>query len=413
VDAAAPPSGAGRVPTESALKPTLSPAGAAPAEALSLGNWKLLGEFRTALERAVEHQPLRSSWGDPRRQATAADHLSLLLFGLLNPVLAGLRALSAASGLARVQREVCGARISRSSLSEAQHLLEPELLARVFAGLSAARPPLRPDDPLGWLAGWHARDSTVLAALPRMAWAVYGGGRPGAQPSRAVRLHLELDLHEAAPRTVQITPGKASEPAVWARTVQSGDQTVADRGYGQNLRQLARLAALDVRYVVRVRAGVTQADAEALAVSVADRAAGVVADQWVRLGQRRRLRVRLVRVRRGETGEELLLATNLGPERLPGELVSVLYRHRWQVELFFRWFKCVLGAGRHWPWESAGGVAVQLYLALIAGVLLSQRLGRRPRQREWELLQLYFLGWASPAELPAGLGSLAVRGVQG
>ena len=112
-------------------------------------------------------------------------------------------------------------------------------------------------------------------------------------------------------------------------------------------------------------------------------------------------------VRRGDTGEELLLATNLGPERLPGELVSVLYRHRWQVELFFRWFKCVLGAGRHWPWESAGGVAVHLYLALSAGVLLSQRLGRRPRQREWELLQLYFLGWVRPAELPAQLGGVA------
>ena len=139
---------------------------------MSVGNWKLLGEFRTALERAVGPRPRPSSWADPRRQTAAADHLSLLLFGLLNPVLQGLRALSAASGLARVQREVCGARISRSSLSEAQHLLEPALLARVFAELSAARPPPRPDDPLGWLAGWRARDSTVLAALPRMAWAV-------------------------------------------------------------------------------------------------------------------------------------------------------------------------------------------------------------------------------------------------
>jgi hypothetical protein len=58
-------------------------------------------------------------------------------------------------------------------------------------------------------------------------------------------------------------------------------------------------------------------------------------------------------------------------------------------------------------------VALQLYLALIAGVLLSQRLGRRPRQREWELLRLHFLGWASPAELQAGLGPLAVLGARG
>ena len=140
---------------------------------MSVGNWKLLGEFRTALERAVGPRPRPSSWADPRRQTAAADHLSLLLFGLLNPVLQGLRALSAASGLARVQREVCGGRVSRSTLSEVQHLFDPGLLASVFAELSARRPaPPRPDDPLGWLAGWRARDSTVLAALPRMAWAV-------------------------------------------------------------------------------------------------------------------------------------------------------------------------------------------------------------------------------------------------
>ena len=228
-----------------------------------------------------------------------------------------------------------------------------------------------------------------------------------------MRLHLELDLHGGAPGPVQLTPAKTSAPAVWARTVQPGDRPVADRGYGQDLRQLARLDAQDVRHVVRLRAGVTPAEGEPLPVSAADRAAGVVSDQRVTLGQRHRARVRVVTVRRSDTGEELRLATNLGPERLPGELVSVLYRHRWQVELFFRWFKCVLGAGRHWPWESPGGVAVQLYLAPIAGVLLSQRLGRRPCQREWELLQLYFLGWVSPVELRAQLGAAAGSRAQG
>ena len=56
---------------------------------------------------------------------------------------------------------------------------------------------------------------------------------------------------------------------------------------------------------------------------------------------------------------------------------------------------------------------MQLYLAPIAGVLLSQRLGRRPCQREWELLQLYFLGWVSPVELRAQLGAAAGSRAQG
>jgi len=48
-----------------------------------------------------------------------------------------------------------------------------------------------------------------------------------------------------------------------------------------------------------------------------------------------------------------------------------------------------------------------LYLALIAGLLPGQRLGRRPCQRERELLQLYFLGWVNPAELRARRAGVA------
>jgi len=40
------------------------------------------------------------------------------------------------------------------------------------------------------------------------------------------------------------------------------------------------------------------------------------------------------------------------------------------VELFFRWLKCILGQ-RHWLAESPRGVTIQLYLALIAALLLA------------------------------------------
>lgn len=395
------------------MKPTLAEPRRGPRAAVRLRNWQLLAPFRTALGRAVRRRPLPPTWADPRRRAALADHLGLLLFGLLNPGLKSQRALSAASGLARVQAEVCGTRLSHSTLSEAQHSFDPELLAEVFARLCARLPAApRADAPLAWLAGWEARDSTVLRALPRMAWARYGGGRPGPRPARAVRLHLDLRLHDGTPQGAQVTPAATGERAVWAAHLRPGARVVADRGYGQSLRQLAALDAQGVGYVVRLRAGVARHGVAELPVSAADRAAGVVSDQWVTLGQRRQARVRVVRVRPAARQEELLLATDLGPEVLRGELVSRLYRQRWQVELFFRWFKCVLGAGRHWPWESPGGVAAQLYLALIAAVLLAQRLGRRPRQREWELLQLYFLGWVSPVELRARLAGVAAARAQ-
>jgi IS4 transposase len=54
---------------------------------------------------------------------------------------------------------------------------------------------------------------------------------------------------------------------------------------------------------------------------------------------------------------------------LEAELVALAYRYRWSVDLFFRWLKSILGC-RHWLSESAAGVAIQVYVALIASVLL-------------------------------------------
>jgi hypothetical protein len=42
---------------------------------------------------------------------------------------------------------------------------------------------------------------------------------------------------------------------------------------------------------------------------------------------------------------------------------------------------------------------LQLYLALIAAVLLQQATGQRPNKRVMEFIQFYFLGWASAEEL--------------
>ena len=140
-----------------------------------------------------------------------------------------------------------------------------------------------------------------------------------------------------------------------------------------------------------------------LPVSAEAQAAGVVRQAWGRLGCKARYhsgRVRVVWV--SAEGHDLMLVTNLPPEELPAELVSLLYRRRWQIELFFRWIKCILGC-RHWLAESPEGVALQIYLALIAALLLQLYTGRRPTKRMMELIQFYLLGVASLEELTAGL----------
>ena len=365
-----------------------------------LNRWRLVEDFRQRLEAVFGPiQGGHPSWNDPQRRLFYTDYLSLYLFGLLNPVVRTMRALCGASHLQRVQEEICSRAVSLGSFSEAQHLLDPALLEKVFTDLAAeVHGPQRTDSPLK-AHDWMAHDGTLWRALPRMSWALYGAGRGGE--SRGVKLHLSFQLADDKPVRGTVRRGKDCERAVWRSRWEPGDAYVGDRYFGEDYGLLGRLSVAGCAYVLRLREEAAINVEEELPVSQADQAAGVVRQAWVRLGVRTRsARVRVVWVE--AEGHKLILVTNLSPEDLPAELVSLLYRKRWQVELFFRWIKCILGC-RHWLAESPEGVTLQVYLALIAALLLQLYTGKRPSKRMMELIQFYLLGVASLEELTAGL----------
>ncbi len=367
-----------------------------------LRQWDLLKAFRRALEERIKPAELHPSWSDPRRRNRYVDYLSTFLFALLNPTLKTMRALSQASQLERVGREVSGGPISLGSFSEAQHLVDPQLLERVFGDLvqqvgGGSGRDLGP----AW-QGWYARDSSLFAALPRMSWALYGGGQAGAI-NNALRLHLSLHVLEDKPVRAQVTAGKVCERKAWKQTWENGAAYIGDRYFGENHRWLGELEQAGCRYVLRLREESLIEVLEELAVSEADQAQRVQRQAWVRLGcrQRRSVKVRVVWIGLAEGGT-LRLVTNVPPTELSAAEVGLLYRRRWQIECFFRWLKCLLGC-RHWLAESHQGVTLQLYLALIAAVLFQLHTGRRPNKRMLELFQLHQQGWATTEELIEGL----------
>lgn len=368
---------------------------------IPLGKWNLVDQFRRILEGAVKNKQLHPSFEDPDRRLKHSDYLCLFLFGLFNPAIRSMRALCKASVWQKVQEKVCAGKVSLGSFSEAQHLVDPAHLQEVFGELSNKIQGPMPSDPrLAWRQ-WFARDSSLFSALPRMTWAIYGGGRSGC-PNKAIRLHLDLHVLKDAPSSAQITPGKECERKVWKENWKKGAGYVGDRYFGKNFRLFALLNHTGCSYVIRLVEEATVNILEEIPITQADRDAGVVRQAWVTLGKEeyRSVRVRLVWIEGKDTA--LMLVTNVPPERLSADLVGLLYRRRWQIECFFRWLKCLLKC-RHWMAESENGVAIQLYLALICAVLLQQTLGNRPNQRSWELIQMFHLGWVTPQELVNGL----------
>jgi hypothetical protein len=365
-----------------------------------LGRWRLLQDFQRRLEQNTQASPLYPSFQNPRRKLLQSDYLSLFLFGLLNPVVKTMRGLCFASQLPRVQEEICSRPVSLGSFSEAQSVLDPGLLERVFEQLgqelhqqqSGAGPAPNP--------AWLIQDSTLWEALPRMSWALW---RTQGTVQRAVRLHLTLHVVDDAPVRAKVTMGATCERKVWKEEWQEGDAYLGDRNFGADYKTFGELNDKHCTYILRLTDRATIQIEEELPLTEEDRAQGVIRQAWARLGSQacyRSVRVRLIWVQGPE--EVLVLVTNKSPEELSAGLAAQMYRCRWQIELFFRWIKCILGC-RHWLAESPEGVAIQVYLALIGALLLQLYTGRRPTKRMMELIQFYLIGVATLEDLEAGL----------
>jgi hypothetical protein len=323
----------------------------------------------------------------------AEDYFSLILFGLFNPVVRTMRGLSRASRLPRVQRQVCNSAVSLGSFSEAQHAFGPEVLQQVLRQIAAqAAARFGQDEALALaLPELVAHDSTLIKALPRMAWAVWmDRDNPG------IRLHVDFEVFRQIPEDVAIEPAGRCERKVWKPRLKAGRFYVGDRYFGHDYNLMRLIGRRGSWFVFRLQSNtyLRAVSGSERPLSAADRAAGVVSDRFVSVGKKNPQVYRLVQVR--VQGMTLDLMTNRLD--LAAELMALAYKYRWQVELYFKWLKCILGC-EHWLAESPQGVAIQVYCALIASVLLALWTGKRPTKRAMEALQLYQLGWASEQDL--------------
>ncbi|MGB6220463.1 IS4 family transposase [Haloferula sp.] len=362
-----------------------------------LRSWKLLDDFRQRLAkaRATMPPPPNQRPGGPKPLLLEEDYFSLMLFGLFNPVPESMRGLCSASRLKRVEQDVCGRQVSLGSFSEAQGVFDPELLRQVFLDLSGEIHTSWGDARLAHLADkLKLVDGTLLPALPRMHWALWLN-----DDNRAAKLHLRFSVLRQAPSDALVTTGNSCERKALRQFVNKGETIVGDRHYGLEYGFLDELRGQGVSFVLRIRNKPRMEIVEELPLTDADRTAGVTWQGMVKLGDKwQGEAIRVVKVE--VDGKELLLATDL---EIEAELIALIYRYRWQIELFFKWLKSILGC-RHLMAESPEGVAIEIYSALIAALMLQLLTGKRPGKRAMELIGFYLMGHADLDEVIALLG---------
>lgn len=372
----------------------------APIEARQLQGFKFFRLVAELFDSLHEAGTLRDKAGN--RQLFFDQYALLMLLYYFNPLVESLRGLKQITELDKVQK-LCGVqKTSLGSLSEAAGVFDPRLLEPIIAelGQRALRTsPALPKAHEAALAGLLALDGSLLRALPRMAWALWQDGSNGTH--RAAKMHVAFAVFPSVPVQVSVTAGNGSEREQWRRMAEPGGFYVADRGYA-DYSLFRELDALECRFVVRVQENAVYEVAEERPLSTEDVAAGVVRDVLVqRLGTEKhnsllKSPLRVVVVRGTEPGHLWVLATNA--LSLSAELISLAYHYRWQVELFFRWLKCVLGC-RHLLSHSESGVTLQVYFVIIASLLIGLWTGAKPNKRTYEMLCLYLTGWATAEEV--------------
>jgi hypothetical protein len=360
------------------------------------------------------------------RQLFMDQYCGLVLLFLFNPCVRSLRALQQASELKNVQRALGCGRASLGSLSEATDVFDPERLREIIGELASEVPRLRSvgGDQVAQL--FTAVDGSVVQTLSTIAEAAYLKNMHG-ESKFAWRLHTHFDVERGVPTRIDVTTGKNSGPAdeknVLRKNLAADHCYIMDRWYAQ-FTLFNEIHAIGSSYVCRVRDNSRYEVLEARPLSDAAIAVDVLGDQLVSLGAGTGVSkhpdhvVRLVEVRTtpsrprgkaagGKTGPPsdgvLRIATNLLD--VPAEIIADLYRKRWTIELFFRFFKHVLGC-RHLLSTSRVGVEIQTYCAIIACLLLALWTGGKPTLRTYEMVSLYWQGWASEEELVAHLEKL-------
>ena len=335
--------------------------------------------------------------------------LGLLYF--FSPIVTSLRGLQQASELEKVQQRLGVRQTSLGSLSEAAQVFDASLLHEVIDELGARLRPAVPVSEQEALQHLTAVDGSLLPALPKMAWALWQD-----DAHRAAKMHVAFEVLRQVPVGVTVTAGNASERAQLRRLVQPGGFYVMDRGYA-DYTLFQDLHDLPCSFLVRVQYNAAYEVQQELEISAAAKAAGVYRDCLLRrLGTEHHTRLlpqpfRVVvldsdQTRPDGTPDRLVLVTNRLD--LEAELVALAFRYRWSVELFFRWLKCVLGC-RHLISQSENGVRIQVYVAMIASLLISLWVGRAPTKRTYEMLCFYLSGWASEAEVIAHINRLHRR----
>lgn len=349
--------------------------------------------FLRLIEDQLEH--LRRQPHHGNREVFLDQVVVAHLLAFFNPELHSLRKIEDVFDDRRNRKRLGAPRLPKSTLSDAQLVFDPQLLKPIIESLQQ-RAQIQPHDTRldEVTRKIIAVDGTFFTVAPRIAWAIFNGSGKGN-----VRGHFQFNVLDGLPEQVSLTDGQTTETSQLRVNLQAGCFYVLDRGY-QHYGLFAEIIQAHSDFLVRLRKSAHLETVEERSLSATDQAAGIQSDRLVRLGCRQDqiadlpvLRAVTVSFanRKGETETLILVSNRLD---LPAWLIALIYQHRWQVELFFRWLKCTANFN-HFFSESQRGMTLQIYVTMIGLLLIAVETGSKPSTYDYSLMSAAVSGLIS------------------
>lgn len=265
--------------------------------------------------------------------------------------------------------------ISRSTLAEANEKRDWHMYWDFAQVLIKEARPLYSDDAsfsLDLKNTCYAIDSTSIdLCLSLFSWSPY------TRISGAIKMHTIVDLRGSIPTCIDLTSGKVNDVKFLDKIVfEKGAFYIMDRGY----LDFARLHTIHRSEAFFVTRSKDNTQFERRYSHEVDRGAGVLCDQTILLtGQHTPKRypdtLRRVKYRDATNGHVYVFLTN--NTSVSARTIADLYKHRWQIELFFKWIKQHLKIKVFWG-HSERAVKTQICVALctyLIVAILKKKLG--------------------------------------
>jgi len=376
---------------------------------------QLAGSCAAVLQDHLDR--LRRISDHPNRLLHYDQLLTAHLIGFYDSVVRSLRTLDGRSVASEPMRQALdGLRLARSTIGDAMADLPAEALLPLMKELLARLPANCSNPDLADLLVLKKRicaiDGSYFRVPCDVLWAL-AHRRSNNKLARQVRLDLHLDVLRFLPVKAQVDGSdRGSESAAFAGTLDEGVVYLADRNF-IDFDFLRAVVKIRSDFVVRLKNGhqsINLLVEKTNELTDRDKQAGVLEDRCVKVPGSRwtpglgETPLRVVTVFDPVKGEEVRLLTTLLD--VPAELIGRLYRHRWAIELFFRWLKCVAKI-KHLFSESSNGITMQFYIVIIATLLMYLRTGHRPSVYTSMLMSLAAAGDLVLEKVPEVLERIA------